>query len=241
MAQVGNALGVIHPLEEIVRRAHAAGALVLADLAQAVPHFPIDVRALDLDFAAFSAHKMLGPGGIGALYGKAELLERMEPWLLGGEMIEEVHLESFSLNAVPHRFEAGTPAIEAAIGWKAAVEYLSELGMERVRAHDRRLVDFGVERLSEIPHLHLAVPGGSERLSASVSFQVEGLEAHGVARMLSNRENVFVRSGFHCAQPLHESLDLRPTVRASFYIYNSEEDVDALARGLESVTRFVRA
>lgn len=239
VGHVSNALGVVHPVEKIIQMAHDTGALVLLDAAQSVPHFATDVKALDVDFLACSAHKMLGPGGIGALYGKAELLEKMGPWLLGGDIIDQVHVDSYSLLEAPHKFEAGTPAIEAAIGWGEAVAYLSRLGMDEVATHDRTLVEYALERLSGIAHVRVVSPQDPARLCSAVSFQIENLEAHGVARMLSNRGNVLVRSGFHCAQPMHETLDLLPTVRASFYVYNTTEDIDALAEGLEVVVRFL--
>lgn len=239
ISHVSNALGVINPVEEIIHMAHEAGALVLLDGAQSVPHMPVDVKRLDVDFLACSAHKMLGPGGVGALYGKRELLERMEPWHLGGNIIDQVHIDGFTLLEPPHRLEAGTPAIEAIIGWGAAVEYLSGLGMDEVAAHDRQLVAYALERLGQIDFIKLTGPTDPSRRCASVSFNVEGLEAHGVARMLSNRANVFVRSGFHCAQPLHETLELLPTVRASFYVYNRPQDIDLLTEALEAIVAFL--
>lgn len=239
IGHVSNAFGIIQPVREIIAKAHAAGALVLLDAAQSVPHFPIDVKELDVDFMVFSAHKMLGPGGVGSLYGKAEYLEKMTPWLLGGHIVDQVHMEGYTLQGLPHRLEAGTPAIEAVIGWGAAVRYLMALGMDEVRAHDRALVAHGLQRLSAVEHVNLVGPADPDRLGSAISFQVEGLEAHGVARMLNNRGNILVRSGFHCAQPLHESLELLPTVRASFYVYNTTEEIDALAECLEAVVQFL--
>jgi len=239
ISHVSNALGVILPIEEIIRRAHAAGALVLLDAAQSVPHMPIDVKALDVDFLACSAHKMLGPGGIGALYAKTELLERMQPWHLGGNIIDQVHIDGYTLQGPPHKFEAGTPAIEAVIGWGAAVQYLSDIGMDKVQTHDNELVTYTLDRLGAIDGVRIVGPVDPSIRSASVSFNVEGLEAHGVAKMLSNRANVFVRSGFHCAQPLHETLGILPTVRASFYLYNQTQDIDILAEALGSITAYL--
>ncbi len=239
ISHVSNALGVINPIEQVIQMAHDAGALVLVDAAQSVPHMPVDVKQLDVDFLACSAHKMLGPGGVGALYAKRQILEQMNPWHLGGNIIDQVHIDQFTLQDPPHKFEAGTPAIEAVIGWGAAVDYLSRLEMTQVHAHDQQLVSYALERLGQIDFVKITGPSDPDRRCASVSFNVEGLEAHGVARMLSNRANVFVRSGFHCAQPLHETLELLPTVRASFYVYNQTHDIDALAEALEAIVAFL--
>ncbi|MBI1338224.1 MAG: SufS family cysteine desulfurase [Phycisphaera sp.] len=238
-SHVSNALGTVQPVKELTAKAHAAGALVLLDAAQSVPHMPVNVKDLGVDFMVFSAHKMLGPGGVGALYGKIDLLERMGPWQLGGHIVDGVHLEDYDLQEPPHRFEAGTPAIEAVIGWGAAVEYLSDLGMSQVRTHDLELVAYALQQLAKMPSITLLGPTDPERRCGSVSFHVKGLEAHGVARMLSNRSNILVRSGFHCAQPLHESLGLLPSVRASFYIYNTREDIDALCEALKAIVTFL--
>lgn len=239
VSHVSNALGVINPIDQITQRAHRAGALVLLDAAQSLPHMPIDVKQLDVDFLACSAHKMLGPGGIGALYAKRELLDRMTPWHLGGNIIDQVHIDSYTLQDPPHKFEAGTPAIEAVIGWGAAIEYLSDLGMKQVQEHDQQLVSYALQELGKIGFVKIAGPTDPAKRCGSVSFNVEGLEAHGVARMLSNRDNVYVRSGFHCAQPLHETLELLPTVRASFYLYNQTQDIDTLVQALQAIVAFL--
>ncbi len=239
VSHVSNAIGAVQPIKDIIDRAHAAGALVLVDAAQSAPHLPLDVKELDVDFLGFSAHKMLGPGGIGCLYAKAEHLDKMSTWMLGGHVVDQVHREGYTLQEVPHRFEAGTPAIEAVIGWGAALRYLAGIGLDNVHEHDRELVTYARNRLSDIDHVKLIGPTDPQRSGSAVSFQVDGLEAHGVARMLNNRENIMVRSGFHCAQPLHESLDLLPTVRASFYVYNTKEEVDSLAQCLEAVIQFL--
>ena len=233
---ISNVLGTVVAIEPIIERAHAHGALVLVDAAQSAPHQPIDVKALGADFLVCSAHKMLGPSGVGLLYAKREHLDRIEPRQIGGSVVSEVHLDGYTLQEVPHRFEAGTPAIESVIGWGAAAEYLMRLGLESVAEHDRRLVAYADQRLRAIDHVDIVGPTDPGRRGALVSFQVQNLEAHGVAKMLGNRANVLVRSGFHCAQPLHESLGLLPTVRASFYVYNTEEDIDELADCLTSIT-----
>lgn len=241
VTHVSNVLGSISPVKRIVELAHAKGALVLLDAAQSVPHIPVDVRELGVDFLVCSGHKMLGPSGVGVLYGKIDLLEEMTPWHLGGNVVDHVHLDGYTMQELPHRLEAGTPAIEAVIGFGAAIEYLEDLEMEAVREHDKQLVAHALKRLGEIDKLNLVGPLDGEHRVGSVTFNVTGLEAHGVARMLSHRGNILVRSGFHCAQPLHEALDLLPTVRASFQVYNTLEEVDALADALQSIAGFVRA
>lgn len=239
VCHVSNALGVVNPIDQIVDMAHRAGAMVLVDAAQSAPHRPVDVKAMGADFLACSAHKMLGPGGVGVLYGKSEHLEAMVPWLLGGDMIEQVHFDSYEVQPPPHRFEAGTPAIEAVIGWGAAIEYLSNLDMADVQRHDGELVAYALERLTQIDHVRIVGPTDPDRRCGLVSFQIEDLEAHGVARMLSNRSNIMARSGFLCAQPLHEALGLAPTVRASFHVYNRFDEIDALAENLEAIVALI--
>lgn len=237
VAHVSNALGTLQPIEEVIELAHAHGALVFVDAAQSAPHRPLDVRALDADFVGLSAHKMCAPGGVGCLYGKAELLEGIEPWQLGGHVMGEVHLGGYTVRALPERLEPGTPPIEAVIGWSAALSYLDRLGMEEIRNHDHSLAGYAHARLRALGGVHVAGPSDSDRLGAAVSFWVDGRAAEEVARSLSADHNVLVRSGFHCAQPLHEVLGLPPTVRASFYLYNTREDVDRLAESLEALLR----
>ncbi|MEM7543537.1 MAG: cysteine desulfurase [Pseudomonadota bacterium] len=232
---VSNVHGLINPIEEIIAMAHDAGARVLVDAAQAVGHFPIDVKALDVDFMAFSSHKMMGPGGVGALYCKRDALALLQPVVLGGHTVESVHLESYELQPAPARFEAGTPPIEAVIGWGAAARYLSRLGLENVEAHCKELVRYAYEKAQGFSNIRLVGPAEPDSVSATLSFVVEDIEAHGVARMLSNRSNLCLRSGFHCAQPLHETLGLPPTVRASFHAYNTKADIDVLIDALDAV------
>ncbi len=229
---VSNALGTVNDAAEIVRRAHAAGAVVLIDGAQSVPHLPVDVRALDCDFLAFSGHKMLGPMGSGVLYGKLALLEAMPPFLAGGGMIGRVGLERSTWAEAPAKFEAGTPAVADAIGLGAAVEYLDGLGMEQVQAHVRDLTAYAIGRLGEVPGVTIYGPSGAGQRSGVVPFTVAGMPAHEVAAALDG-ENVAIRAGHHCCQPLLRALGVGAIARASFYVYNAEEDVDRLIAALE--------
>ena len=234
--QVSNTLGTINPVEDMTRRAHEAGALVLVDGAQAVPHLPVDVAAIGCDFYAFSGHKMLAPTGSGALWARRELLEAMPPFLAGGEMIREVHLRRSEWNDVPWKFEAGTPDISATVGLGVAAEYLMSIGMDRVAAHERTLVEYALDVLPrEAPGLELYGPPADQR-GGVVPFNVPGVHPHDVAQVL-DRFGIAVRAGHHCTMPLHERLDLTATVRASFGVYTTTGDIDALAEGLSEVYR----
>jgi len=230
---MSNVLGTINPVSEIVKLAHAAGALTLMDGAQSVPHLPVDVQALEVDFLAFSAHKLLGPTGIGALYGRADLLRAMPPFLGGGDMIKTVHLRSFTPNDVPHKFEAGTPAIAEAVGFGAAVQYLTRLGMQAVAVHEREIVSYAMERLEEIPGVQVFGPP-AEKKGGVASFTLEGVHPHDIAQIL-DRDGIAIRAGHHCAQPLHEKYGITATARASFYVYSLKEEVDALVNGIYKV------
>jgi cysteine desulfurase/selenocysteine lyase len=230
LAHVSNVLGTINPVAEIARRAHAAGAVVMVDGAQSVPHMPVDVRALDCDFLALSGHKMLAPTGIGALYGKREMLEAMPPFFGGGEMIREVRLEGSTWNDVPFKFEAGTMNIADAIAFGAAIDYLNEIGMESVHAHGRELVEETMRVLGAIPGVTIYGPPAAER-GGIVSFTVDDIHAHDVAAVLDH-EGLAVRAGHHCAMPLHTKLGLTATTRASFYVYNLISDVERLGEGV---------
>lgn len=230
---MSNVLGTITPAKEIIALAHEAGALTLVDGAQSVPHLPVDVQDLDADFLAFSAHKMLGPSGIGALYGKMDLLNQMPPFLGGGDMIKTVHLRSFAANEVPYKFEAGTPAIAEAIGFGAAAVYLQKVGMEAVEAYEHEIVAYALERLEEVPGIKVFGPS-AEHKGGVVSFVMDGVHPHDVAQIL-DREGIAVRAGHHCAQPLHEVCGVQSTTRASFYLYNTKKDVDALIEGIYKV------
>jgi cysteine desulfurase/selenocysteine lyase len=234
---VSNTLGTINAVREIADRAHEVGALVLVDGAQAVPHVPVDVQALGADFYAFSGHKMLGPTGSGALWARKALLEAMPPFLGGGEMIREVHLRRSDWNDVPWKFEAGTPDIAGAIGMGAAADYLMGLGMSRVREHERALVAYALETLPrELPALELYGPLDPDARGGVVPFNVPGVHPHDVAQVL-DRFGIAVRAGHHCTMPLHERLDLAATARASFSVYSTRGDIDALVRGLREVFR----
>ncbi len=238
--QVSNTLGTITPAREIVEMAHAAGALVLVDGAQAVPHIPVDVQDLGADFYAFSGHKMLAPMGSGALWARRELLEAMPPFLAGGEMIREVHLRRSEWNSIPWKFEAGTPDVSAAVGLGVAADYLTALGMDRVRAHERELVAYTLEAFRrELPDVTLYGPSAEER-GGVVSFNVPGVHPHDVAQIL-DRFGIAVRAGHHCTMPLHARLDLDATARASFSVYTTTADIDALIDGLREVTRIFAA
>jgi cysteine desulfurase / selenocysteine lyase len=230
-AHMSNVLGTINPVAEMTARIRAAGATSLVDGAQAVPQMPVDLASLDADFYGWTGHKALGPTGIGVLHGRAELLEEMEPFLTGGDMIASVDLQSVSWNELPYKFEAGTPPIAEAVGLGAAVEYLSALGMERVRAHERSLTAYMLDRLAEVPGLHVVGPPGAERRGGLASFTVEGIHPHDVAE-LADRGGVCIRAGHHCAQPLMRCLGVGATARASVGVYNEASDIDALVDAL---------
>lgn len=235
--QVSNTLGTINPVREMVEIAHAAGALVLVDGAQAVPHIPVDVQELGADFYAFSGHKMLAPMGSGALWARAELLESMPPFLAGGEMIREVHLRRSDWNEIPWKFEAGTPAVGDAIGLGVAAEYLRDIGMDAVREHERDLVAYALEVLPrEVPSIEIYGPLDPDLRGGVVPFNLPGIHPHDVAQVL-DRYGIAVRAGHHCTMPLHERLDLAATARASFSVYTTRDDIDALARGIGEVLR----
>ena len=234
--QMSNVLGTINPAKEIVAMAHEAGAITLIDGAQSVPHFPVNVQDLGVDYLAFSAHKICGPTGIGVLFGKLELLNRMPPFLGGGEMIKRVSLRSFVPNEVPHKFEAGTPAIAEAIGLHAALDYVDSIGMDRIAAHENEIITYALERLDDVPEVHVYGPDASKK-GGVAAFTFVGVHPHDVAQVL-DRSGIAVRAGHHCAMPLHEKYNIPATTRASFYLYNTINDVDCLIEGLEQVKQF---
>ncbi len=232
-AHVSNVLGTINPVAEITARARAAGAVSIVDGAQAVPQMPVDVAALGADFYAWTGHKAVGPTGIGVLHGSEALLERMEPFLTGGDMIASVDFQSVSWNELPYKFEAGTPPISEAVGLAAAVDYLDGLGMERVRTHERSLTAYMLERLAEVPGLRVVGPPEAERRGGLASFTVEGIHPHDVAELV-DRGGVCIRAGHHCAQPLMRCLGVGATARASVGVYNEASDIDALVQALQA-------
>jgi cysteine desulfurase / selenocysteine lyase len=232
--QASNVLGTLTPLRQIVDAAHAVGALALVDGAQGVPHLPVDVQALGCDFYAFSSHKMCGPTGVGVLWGRRELLEAMPPFMGGGDMIRRVSLEHSEWAALPAKFEAGTPAIAEVIGLGAAVAYLSDLGMEAVRAHEKALTAYALERLVEVPGLTVYGPSDVEVRGGVTAFTLKEAHAHDIATILDS-EGVAVRAGHHCAMPLHKKMGLSATTRASFYIYNTPQEIDRLIEAIYKV------
>ncbi|MCH7698894.1 MAG: cysteine desulfurase [Chloroflexi bacterium] len=240
VTHMSNVLGTINPVREIAERAHQHGALVLLDGAQSVPHLPVNVQELDCDFLAFSAHKMLGPTGVGVLYAKRELFEEMDPFLGGGEMIRRVQLEESTWNDVPWKFEAGTPNIGDVCAFSAAIDYLSGLGMENVRAHEIEMVQEGVRRLANVPGITIYGPESAERRGGVISFNLDNVHPHDLGTVLDHH-GVAIRAGHHCAQPLMGRLDVVATARASFYVYNEKEEFDALIEGIEAAARLFRA
>ncbi len=229
--QMSNVLGTITPAQQMIAQAHAAGAIALIDAAQSVPHLPVDVQALDADFLCFSAHKMLGPTGIGVLYGRRDLLEAMPPFMGGGDMIRTVSLRESTWNDLPWKFEAGTPAIAEAIGLGAAVDYLKDLGMENVLQHEHEMTEYAMEQLQSVPNLTIYGPGASQR-GGVVSFTLGDIHPHDLASILDQEVGVAIRAGNHCAQPLMKRYGLAATARASFYVYTIKEDIDTLVQGL---------
>ena len=236
IAEVSNALGTINPVAEITRQAHAAGALVLLDAAQSVPHMPVSVAELGVDFAALSGHKMLGPSGIGALWARRELLNAMPPFMTGGSMIRRVTLEGTEWNEVPWKFEAGTPAIAEAQGLTAAIDYLEALGMDNVRAHERGLFVDAWAALSAIDGLRLLGPSDPNLHAGVISFVLDGIHPHDVATVFDH-EGIAVRAGHHCAQPVMLHYDIPATTRASFYVYNAPDDIARLTDAIGAAQR----
>jgi cysteine desulfurase / selenocysteine lyase len=231
VTHVSNVLGTILPVAEIVARARAAGAATLVDGAQAVPHMPVDVAAIGADFYAWTGHKALGPTGIGVLHGRREILEEMEPFLTGGDMIASVDFQGATWNELPYKFEAGTPPIAEAVSLGAAVDYLSAIGMERVRAHERALTAYMLERLADVPGLRVTGPPEADGRGGLASFTIEGMHPHDIAE-LADRGGVCIRAGHHCAQPLMRCLGVSATARASIGVYNEPADIDALVDSL---------
>ncbi|HET7246544.1 MAG TPA: cysteine desulfurase [Streptosporangiaceae bacterium] len=239
-AHQSNVLGTINPVRAIADRAHAAGALVLVDAAQSVPHMPVDVAALGVDFLGFTGHKMCGPTGIGVLWGRRELLEEMPPFLGGGEMIEDVRMERSTFAPPPHKFEAGTMPIAEAPALAAAIGYLGEIGLPALREYEHGLVAHALEALGEIGGLRILGPAEPVDRGAAISFTVDGVHPHDMSQVLDER-GIAVRAGHHCAWPLHRAMGVQASTRASFYLYNTHEEADALAEGIREAQRFFGA
>ena len=237
ITQMSNALGTIVPVRELADLAHAQGAVVLVDGAQGVPHMATDVHAIGADFLAFSAHKMLGPTGVGVLWGRYELLDAMPPFMGGGDMILNVTMERSTWNDVPHKFEAGTPNIADVIAFGTAIDYLEALGMEAVRAHERELLDYALDRMVDVPGITIYGPEDRSIRGGVVSFSLDGVHPHDIGQVLDSH-GVAIRAGHHCAQPVMAALQIPATARASFYIYNTRAEIDALVRATHEVVQF---
>jgi len=237
VTHVSNVLGTINPVHEICRKAHEVGAVVLVDGAQAAPHLPVDVQAIGCDFYALSGHKMCGPTGVGALYGRKELLEAMPPFLGGGEMIRTVTFERTTFNDVPYKFEAGTPPIAQAVGLGVAVDYLTKIGIERIRAHEVELVTYALERLREIDDITIYGAAPPEQRGGVIAFNIGNIHPHDLATFL-DAHGICIRAGHHCAQPLMRRLNVAATARASFYLYNTPDEIDALVEALQQAVKF---
>ncbi len=235
ITHMSNVIGTINPIKEVFAKAKNAGAITLIDGAQSVPHFSVDVEDLGADFLAFSAHKMIGPTGIGILYGKESLLEQMPPYQGGGDMIKKVFLRSFVANEIPYKFEAGTPAIAEVIGFGEAIDYLASIGMDEIAKHEHSLVNYAMERLALIPGLQVIGESKGNR-GGVTSFTLEGIHPHDIAQIL-DQDGIAVRAGHHCAMPLHDRYQLPATTRASYYLYNTFEEIDKLIQGLQKVIK----
>lgn len=232
-----NVLGTVNSVSPILARAREVGALMMLDASQSVPHQAVDVTELGVDFVAFTGHKMVGPSGIGVLWGRRELLEAMPPFLGGGEMIEAVWMDHSTYAPVPHKFEAGTPPIVEAIGLGAAVDYLTAIGMDQIKAHEKELVAYALEALPEVPGLRIIGPRTAIARGGTISFTLEGIHPHDVGQILDDVYGIAVRVGHHCARPLHLRFGIPATTRASFYLYNTTAEIDALVRGLHHVQK----
>ncbi|MPZ93838.1 MAG: SufS family cysteine desulfurase [Propionibacteriales bacterium] len=236
---VSNMLGTVNPVADIVRRAHEVGAIVVVDASQAVPQLPVDVAALGADVVAFTGHKMVGPTGIGVLWGRRELLEQLPPFLGGGEMIETVAMARSTYAEIPHKFEAGTPPIAQAIGLGAAVDYLQSVGMEAIAAHEHEITAYALDRLTEVGGITVLGPTEAVDRGGAISFELDGVHPHDVSQVLDSR-GVAVRAGHHCAKPAHARFGVQSSTRASFYLYTTPPEVDALIDGLHYVKKYFR-
>lgn len=238
IAQMSNVLGTIYPVKEIIEIAHSKGAIAIIDGAQSVPHMKVDVQDLDADFLVFSGHKMLGPMGIGVLYGKEEILENMPPFLMGGDMIEYVEEQSTTFAELPHRFEAGTPNVEGAVGLAAAIDYLNEIGLDNICKYEKELTAYALEKLREIPYVKIYGPLDLENRGGVISFELEGCHPHDVSTIVDTY-GVAIRAGHHCAQPLMKFLKAPATSRISFYFYNTKSEIDVFIDSLLKVRKWL--
>lgn len=239
VAQMSNVLGTIHPIEEIIEYAHKMDSIVIIDGAQSAPHLKVDVQSLDADFFVFSGHKMLAPMGIGVLYGKKHILEAMPPFLMGGDMIEYVYEQDASFAPLPFKFEAGTQNVEGAVGLSAAIDYLQKIGLENIHKHEKMLTDYCIEKMKSLPFIKIQGSNKPDTRGGIISFMVDDVHPHDVATILDSY-GIAVRAGHHCAQPLMRFLNLPATSRASFYLYNTIEDVDIFIEGITNVRKWLR-
>jgi cysteine desulfurase/selenocysteine lyase len=240
VTQQSNVLGTINPVRQIADAAHKKGAVVLVDGAQSVPHMPVDVQAMDCDFFAFSGHKMCGPTGSGVLYGRRALLEAMPPFMGGGEMIKEVWFDHVKYNDLPYKFEAGTPSIAESIGLGVAVDYLTAIGLDKIRQHEKQITQYALDRLKEFPEITVYGPKDAEKRGGLVAFTLGDVHAHDIATF-ADQDGVAIRAGHHCAMPLHKKLGLAATARASFYLYNNRDEVDVFIEMLHKAKKFFGA
>jgi cysteine desulfurase / selenocysteine lyase len=236
---VSNMLGTVNPVAEIARRAHEVGAVVVVDASQAAPQMPVDVVAADVDFLAFTAHKVTGPTGIGVLWGKRELLEQLPPFLGGGEMIATVKMERSTYADIPHKFEAGTPPIVEAVGLGAAIDYLTSVGMDNVKAHEEAVTGYALEGLSTVKGLTVLGPQTAQNRGGAIAFEIDGIHPHDVSQVLDSR-GIAVRAGHHCAKPAHKRFGVQSSTRASSYLYTTPAEIDALIEGLEYTKKYFR-
>ena len=237
IAHMSNALGTIYPIEEIINYAHKMGAVVVVDGAQSTPHMKVDVQKIDADFFVFSAHKMLGPMGIGVLYGKKELLEKMPPFMMGGDMIEYVYEQEATFAPLPYKFEAGTQNVEGAVGLKAAIEYLGKIGIDKIEAHEKILTEYALDKMLRLPYINIQGPKDLNMRGGIISFTIDNIHPHDIATILDSY-GVAIRAGHHCAQPLMRYLGIPATSRVSFYIYNTKEDIDQFIEGIKNVRKW---
>ncbi|MDP4145661.1 MAG: cysteine desulfurase [Bacillota bacterium] len=238
LAQMSNVLGVINPVKEVAQYAHSKGAVVVVDGAQSVPHMKVDVTDLDADFLVFSAHKMLGPMGIGVLYGKEEILDKMPPFLRGGDMIEYVTEQSSTFAELPFKFEAGTQNVEGAVGLSAAIDYINNIGMEEITKTEKEITAYALSRLAEVPYVTIYGPTSTEQKGGIISFNIEGVHPHDVSSIV-DAYGVAIRAGHHCAQPLMKYLNIPASCRASFYFYNTKEEIDKFIESIEGVRKWL--